>query len=220
MSEDKKPSLLDQIRARQASAPAPKPAESEPQKPVFPRLLSKSPAIQQQVVAANPKVETPAAPAIPSPLAAAKSGLLAAAAKGVEKKQAQDNDFAYLHTELPTDVRELCDRFDEMMARDQGIDVMNLGLARAYVKKIMVMLKENPEFDGMIIDKDVHNIMAFVRSTREQAVQTINVKAAKAEKSAATKASKKNRFGSIEAIDFGGSSGGAISLEALKDVEF
>jgi hypothetical protein len=219
MTDSKKPSLLDQLRAKQT-----KPAESAsttdaPQKPVFPRLLSKSPAIQAQQPVVTQTAETPAAPALPT---APKAGsLLAAAAKGVEKQKAAEQDYAYLHTELPTDVKELCDRFDEMMARDQGIDVMNLGLARAYVKKIMVMLKENPEFDGLIIDRDVHNIMAFVRSTREQAVATINTKAEKSAKAAANKAKKTNRFGSIEAIDFGGlPAKGAISLEALKDVEF
>lgn len=215
MSEEKKPSLLDQIRAKQAAAPQVKPTESAPQAPVFPRLLSKSPVIQAQVATAAPALPTP-------PEEKPKMGLLqAAAAAGAQRKIQQDADHAYLHTELPTDIKELTTRFDEMMCRDNGIDMLNLGLARAYVKKIMVMLKENPEFDNLIIDKDVHNIMAFVRKTRETAVDTINVKSAKAEKSAATKASKRNRFGSIEAIDFGGSKPmTTLDLEALRDVEF
>jgi hypothetical protein len=227
MSDIRKPSLLDSIRAKNAATPPAAPAKvDEPRKPVFPNLQRNKPAIQAAVAEQPKPVASPALAALaatkpsPTPPAAPKPNLLAAAAaKGVEKKQAMDQDYSYLHAELPTDIKELCQRFDDMIVRDGGIGLINIDLGRAYVKKIMVMLKENPEFDGMIIDRDVHNVMAFVRKTREAAIDTINVKVEKATKAAKNKAAKTGRFGSIEAIDFG-ATGPAVSLEDLRDVEF
>ena len=74
-----------------------------------------------------------------------------------------------LFRELPMDFKELLDSFDAAMVRDKGITDFNLDLSRAYVKRIMVDLKENPEFDGLMIDRDVHNIMTFIRAVHERA---------------------------------------------------
>lgn len=65
----------------------------------------------------------------------------------------------------PQGFKARLDAFDAMIMAEAGINQQQLDAARNHVATIMVELKENPEYDGMLIDRDVHNIMLYVRAS-------------------------------------------------------
>ena len=65
------------------------------------------------------------------------------------------------------ELKILLDRFDERIA-DEDIAYEVMADAREYVKRIMLTLHTYPEFMGIVIDRDVHNVMRFIRSVREE----------------------------------------------------
>lgn len=86
-------------------------------------------------------------------------------------------------------VRELCDRLDNMIGDKAAPDLQgpNLFEIRNYVQTLMITLKSRPEFDSVVIDKDVRNVMKFIRATRQEALELREVKTVKK----ATRAVKK-----------------------------
>lgn len=133
---------------------------------------------------------------------APKKSLLAAIAAREQTERAKEN-FDHLFEAIPEDFQQKLDFFDELMSRDQGSLDFNLNRARDFVKKIMIELKENPEYDGMIIARDVHNIIAFQRRLKDAAQATISTKVEKAAKKAA-KPKGADRFSlDLDSIDLG-----------------
>lgn len=129
----------------------------------------------------------------------AKKNLLTATLTAVrEKAEADKADHDYLFAPIPTDFQEILDRFDGMMTRDHGILDIDLQRCRDFVKKIMVELKENPEYDNLIIDRDVHNIIKFQRRLKTEAEKQIVTKVEKA-----AKKSTKPKAGQRFAMDLG-----------------
>lgn len=76
-------------------------------------------------------------------------------------------------------VRNLCDKIDELIESHDQLVGPSLITLRGYVQTLMVTLKTRPEFDEIIIDKDVRNVMKFIRSVRETALATREVKITK-----------------------------------------
>lgn len=87
------------------------------------------------------------------------------------------------------DVRTVCDKLDAAIESNPKLVGPSLIEVRGYVQRLMVTLKERPEFDSFVIDKDVRNIMRFIRSTREEALSMREVKTVKK----ATRAAKKEQ---------------------------
>lgn len=57
-----------------------------------------------------------------------------------------------------------------------GLDKFNIDSVRSIVSRIMIDLKEHPDYDGLYLgDRDVHNIMSFMYKVRDIA-QESNVK--------------------------------------------
>ncbi len=94
-----------------------------------------------------------------------------------------------LTLESPASVRELCDKLDAMIGERAAPDLQGPQLIdiRNYVQTLMVTLKSRPEFDSVIIDKDVRNVMKFIRATRQEALELRDVKTEKK----ATRSAKK-----------------------------
>lgn len=76
-------------------------------------------------------------------------------------------------------VRQLCDEIDTLIESHDQLVGPGLVTLRGYVQTLMVTLKARPEFDEIIIDKDVRNVMRFIRTVREQALATREVKVIK-----------------------------------------
>lgn len=152
----------------------------------------------------------------PSP---AKGALLAGVQKAKENQEKAQADMAYIFNEMPVDFKELLDRFDTLLKRDTGINDFNIDMIRAYVKRIMMDLREHPEYDGLVIDRDVRNVIAFIRSTKEKAIEAASEKKEKSEKKKANAGKSKNRFGDVGGfIDFGPTGpGGIAELAASED---
>ena len=100
------------------------------------------------------------------------------------------------------------DLLDAKLTEIHGrMDNFNIDSIRSIVSRIMIDLKEHPDYEGLYLgDRDVHNIMAFMYSVREQAVESNVKKVVKAE----TK-SKKNEKKSALALSLDN-----ISMEGFK----
>lgn len=127
-------------------------------------------------------------------------------------------DYSFIVDDMPKDFQEILDRFDSIMSREAVGDLdVNLPKLRDYVKKIMTELKENPEYDNLIIDRDVHNIFKFLRRIKSEAQQIQSTKAAKAE----TRSKKPKAIAKYD-LDFGsmdlGASGGPKTLKDLSEI--
>lgn len=81
-------------------------------------------------------------------------------------------------------------KLDELIQSESGINSFNMDTVRSYVRTIMTDLKNQPELDAIWIDRDVHNILHFIRTVKDSATMVkVEKKAKKAEKNA-----KKVRF--------------------------
>lgn len=67
-------------------------------------------------------------------------------------------------------IQAMLKKLDEMISSETGIEDIKMQLARGLVRDIMIDLKEQPELDSLIIDRDVHNIMYFIQHVKLQAV--------------------------------------------------
>lgn len=76
-------------------------------------------------------------------------------------------------------VRHLCDAIDTLIESHDRLVGPSLITLRGYVQTLMVTLKARPEFDEIIIDKDVRNVMRFIRTVRETALATRETKMVK-----------------------------------------
>lgn len=96
------------------------------------------------------------------------------------------------------------DMLDALIQRDAGINGAMLGVVKGRIKDIVKELKEFPEYDGLIIDRDIHNIMLFMQQSVNQAKADFVQK----DKKRTTKAIKAAKF------DFGESlANGPLALE-------
>ena len=87
--------------------------------------------------------------------------------------------------------KQMLDDFDSLIAAaDGGIGQLQIDTARKYVSEIMMELKKNPDYDAILIDRDVHNVMLFVRASRENAVADFVTQKKKAAERADKKAAK------------------------------
>lgn len=108
------------------------------------------------------------------------------------------------------------DQLDSLLFRDipDQINPVNYDGVRNTVKRIMADLKANPAYDQLMIDRDVHNIIAFIRATRRSAVDTNLVRAAKAEVKASSKSRRNVTFNIADDDSFAGAKPAARKLTA------
>lgn len=100
---------------------------------------------------------------------------------------------------------ELLERLDSLFDQDLQLDDFNVQPARDIVEVIMKQLKEDPNLDGMMIDKDAANIISFVRKVKGVALNAATEKKEKAVKTASNKDKKSiARFDtdSLEGLNF------------------
>lgn len=65
----------------------------------------------------------------------------------------------------PAGVRERLDAIDQIIGGASEVSTLAIDTVRGYVAEIMKMLKSNPAYDSILVDKDMHNVMLFVRSS-------------------------------------------------------
>lgn len=93
------------------------------------------------------------------------------------------------------------DLLDALLVRDKyTIDDFNIDDIRKMISGVMKDLKSNPTmYDGLVLDRDVHNIMAFCFATQQRAIEANVKKGATAEK----KVAKGKKVSTLK-INFGG----------------
>ena len=142
--------------------------------------------------------------------------LAAQKAAAVAPKQ---ESYDHLFDKIPENFKEVLDRFDELLIRDQGVNDMNVMHLRDYVQRIFVDLANNPEYDGLLIDRDVHNVIKYMRAVKGQAQELAVEKQAKAAKSSANRG-KKNKFAEIgKGLDFNALPKSITELADFEDME-
>lgn len=106
--------------------------------------------------------------------------------------------------------QEMLDTLDNLIVKESGINSFNIDLVRGFVRQIMTDLKTTPEYDAMLIDRDVHNVLAFIQHVKNDAV---TVKVTKKEKKEV-----KAKKGRIVGLKFGASDlpSGLADLAKLK----
>jgi len=67
------------------------------------------------------------------------------------------------------------------------------------VQRLMITLKQRPEFDSVLIAKDVRNVMQFIRATREETLALREVKTEKKAVRAVKSEAKKKSLKGFEA---------------------
>jgi hypothetical protein len=120
---------------------------------------------------------------------------LLAAAKAAKEADPRPS-YDHLFDAIPENFQDVVDKFDALLSRDNAINEMNIGHLRNYVQRIFVDLKNNPEYDGMIIDRDVHNIIKFMRAVKSEAQDLAIDKKEKKAKADSNKV-KKNKFAAV-----------------------
>jgi hypothetical protein len=95
-------------------------------------------------------------------------------------------------------VRALCDRIDQMIQGNANLVGPALIDLRGYVQTLMVTLKSRPEFDSVVIDTDVRNVMRFIRATREEALGLREIKTVKKAVRSAKKETSSNKLKGLE----------------------
>lgn len=135
------------------------------------------PAPQEAPIAAGvenrPPASTPAAPAIPS-----------------LETIARMDEAGLPASDLSAQIKADFDRLDLLIQQSNGINAFNLDDCRGIIMRTMPELKKNPMYDGLVLDRDVHNIMMFCVATQQAATIANVVKADKETKSKGRNATK------------------------------
>lgn len=104
--------------------------------------------------------------------------------------------------------KQQLDQLDQLIQDENGINSFNMDFVRGYVRLIMTDLKSQPDLDAILIDRDVHNILHFIRTVKDSAVMEKSVKKEKR----AVKSAKKPRI----KISLGDMPAGLQDLSNLK----
>lgn len=144
--------------------------------------------------------DVPAAPSLLDSARVSKGGLLGSLEKAKANQEVVKAEHDKLFMEPPKDFRELLDSFDKFFAGDTGISEFNLAPARDFVERIFIDLRTDPSLDGLMLDKDVANVIEWVSKVKGEALAAGVEKKEKAAKKAAQPKAK-NRFGDLGTID-------------------
>lgn len=103
----------------------------------------------------------------------------------------------------PVGFQQRLEVFDSLISQTAGITQLTLDAARNHVVAIMTELKTFPEYDGFVVARDIHNLLAFARASQSFTKSQFVIASEKREKRAA-KASKTNTqfdFSILDSID-------------------
>lgn len=117
------------------------------------------------------------------------------------------------------------DKLDALVQSELGISPYTIDVIRGHVKQIMLDLVTQPELDSILIDRDVHNVLAFIRHVKVDAVEARESTKTKKVAKAAKDSKFKNFDLDLTALsaalggDGGGNNGLPKSLEDLSKLK-
>lgn len=122
----------------------------------------------------------------------------------------------------PAGFKEKLDKLDNLIVAGAGITQTTLDTCRHYVADVMMELRKFPEYDSILIDRDVHNVMMFVQQSTSQASKDFAKKGEAREKKA-SKAVAASQFdlsglGDMTTLDKKPGSSSVISLVDLSSL--
>lgn len=102
--------------------------------------------------------------------------------------------------------RESLDQLDSLLTKD--FDAISLALSRDIVKRVMIELRTNPEFNGIVQDGDVRNIFIFLRRAVDRAkdsgTEKVEKKVKRAKKAGAVVINMPDSLDALSGFDTGG----------------
>lgn len=112
----------------------------------------------------------------------------------------------------------LLNEFDAMVGAVGNITQLELDQSRNFVARIMKDLVTHPELDGLVIDRDVHNVMKFVQASSGMANKNFVTSQERKSKAADKKAAAAAI--SLDVFDFGADIAGQMAaLKAKKGIK-
>lgn len=106
--------------------------------------------------------------------------------------------------------KDRLDELDRLCMSEFGVSKLTVDAIRGHVMVIMKTLQTEPELDNILIDRDVHNILTFIRFVKNEAVASRESTQAKKE----TKAKKALKLGGFTMDAFV-----PLSLEGLGNLK-
>lgn len=94
------------------------------------------------------------------------------------------------------DVRDVADAVDTMMDQDGMLDGLDLGAIRNHIQSLMITLRAKPEYVGVLLPRDISNIVKFARDSYVNELETVQMASDKKERRASSPTSeraKKNK---------------------------
>lgn len=110
----------------------------------------------------------------------------------------------------PAGFQAKLDKLDSLIGADNSISSLVIDQVRGHVKEIAIELHKFPEYDGILLDRDIHNIMAFMQQSVSTSAESFKAKAkAKSTKAASAKIRSTVDFGALDS---------ALGAAVTKDV--
>lgn len=125
------------------------------------------------------KIKTAAVPAKQEVIPPAKANPLMAMHKQdvseaeIVSEQVEIAQTGVEKAEGPMNFQDRLNELDRLIQLDAKIGEFTFDAVRGHVKQVMIDLKTQPELDSCLIDRDVHNIIAFIRSVKQDATKVI-----------------------------------------------
>lgn len=105
-----------------------------------------------------------------------------------EISKIEGEDVAY--EDGATRFRGLFDLLDEKIKEAGGdVNMTNVDVTRNIISQIMIDWKANPDYSTLVLDEDVHNVMRWVWKRKEYAIESLQKKEEKKNKTATKKLS-------------------------------
>lgn len=111
----------------------------------------------------------------------------------------------------PQSFKHRLDELDKLVSSQLGINAFTIDAVRGHVKQIMMDLTTQPELEAILIDRDVHNVLRFIRHVKDDASATRVV--VKEKKAVAAKKAKKIK-GGLSGFTFEG-----LTLPGMKEAQ-
>lgn len=195
-----------------------KPTTPEPAKPVQTPAVAAKPVVPTVAAKPNPIKITMFKPTVGRIAVAPKDPQQIEKPKSVSRVDMMvDITPPKVEAQAPLNFQERLNELDRLVNSQMGISLATIDTIRGHVMQIMIDLKQQPELDSCLIDRDVHNVLAYVRHTHVSARQELESSVKKKEVRAAKKG--KGRF-DVDLLDGPGSMfDSPNSLEELGDIE-
>lgn len=194
------PSSLEALKAKAAALQAGTPFPTPASKPAPAPAPAPAPSIPIPVpqpvipIPTLPGVKLTAVAPIPTPVPTPKLQLPTVVQQNTPVVYAEQVEGAPKETRF----KIILDNLDKAMSTQFGVDMVTIDTIRGFIKEVFQDLQREPELDALLIDRDVHNIIKFIRSVKGMAIEAQVEKKVKTKVKTDKKLAQEKLFASIK----------------------